>query len=61
MEQCKKCDLAIYCFSEPNTWIFRTKQEMEEKRKALLHCPVYQKNFKESSEASLEQLKTNAC
>jgi hypothetical protein len=39
MKECKDCELAIYCFSEPSTWIFRTKQEMDEKRSAMLNCP----------------------
>ncbi|HOI95069.1 hypothetical protein [Syntrophobacter fumaroxidans] len=40
MEQCKECDLAIYCYSDSSTWIFRTKQEMEEKKAAISECPV---------------------
>ena len=42
MEQCKECDLAIYCYSESSTWIFRTKQEMEEKKAAIMECPVHE-------------------
>ncbi len=40
MEQCKECLLAIYCFSDSSSWIFRTKQEMEEKKAAIDKCPV---------------------
>lgn len=40
MNECKECELAIYCFSDPNTWVFRTKQEMEEKQAAMGACPV---------------------
>jgi len=40
MEQCKECELAIYCYSESSSWIFRTKQEMEEKTAAMTNCPV---------------------
>lgn len=42
MRECKECDLAIYCFSESSAWIFRTKQEMEEKRAAMDNCPLHQ-------------------
>ncbi|MGV8072963.1 MAG: hypothetical protein AB2L11_00150 [Syntrophobacteraceae bacterium] len=41
MKECKECDLAIYCFSESGTWIFRTKQEMEEKKAAMANCPLH--------------------
>lgn len=40
MKECRECELAIYCFSDSSTWIFRTKQEMEEKRIAIDSCPV---------------------
>ncbi len=40
MEQCKECELAIYCYSDSSTWIFRTTQEMEEKKAAISECPV---------------------
>ena len=40
MEQCKECVLAIYCYSDSSSWIFRTKQEMEEKKAAIDTCPV---------------------
>ncbi len=42
MEQCKECELAIYCFSDTSSWIFRTKQEMEEKTAAILNCAVHE-------------------
>ena len=42
MEQCKECELAIYCYSDSSTWVFRTKQEMEEKKAAILECPVHE-------------------
>ena len=40
MKECKECELAIYCFTESSTWIFRTKQEMEEKRAVIEDCPL---------------------
>ncbi|MCU0575099.1 MAG: hypothetical protein MUC41_19245 [Syntrophobacteraceae bacterium] len=43
MEECKTCELAIYCYSESGTWVFRTKQEMEEKREAMHKCPHHEK------------------
>jgi hypothetical protein len=42
MDECKVCELAIYCYSDSNTWIFRTKQEMDEKRAAMSDCPIHQ-------------------
>lgn len=42
MEQCKECELAVYCYSEPNSWVFRTKQEMVEKQAAIRQCPYYE-------------------
>jgi hypothetical protein len=41
MEQCKECELAIYCFSDSSSWVFRTKQEMEEKKDVIANCPVH--------------------
>jgi hypothetical protein len=41
MERCKECELAIYCFSDSSSWIFRTTQEMEEKKDAICNCPVH--------------------
>lgn len=43
MEACKDCELAIYCYSESSTWIFRTKQEMEEKKNVICNCPNYER------------------
>ncbi len=43
MEACKDCELAIYCYSESSTWIFRTKQEMEEKKTVICNCPNYER------------------
>lgn len=40
MERCRECELAIYCFSDSSSWIFRTKQEMEEKTTAVANCPI---------------------
>ncbi|MHC1730272.1 MAG: hypothetical protein AB9866_30445 [Syntrophobacteraceae bacterium] len=42
MEQCKQCELAIYCYSDSSSWVFRTKQEMEEKTAAMAVCPVHE-------------------
>jgi hypothetical protein len=41
MEQCKECDLAVYCFSDSTSWVFRTMQEMGEKKDAIANCPVH--------------------
>lgn len=42
MEQCKDCELALYCYSDSSSWIFRTKREMEEKQEAIQNCPVHE-------------------
>lgn len=41
MEECKRCKLAIYCYSDSSTWIFRTKQEMDEKLAEIEACPLH--------------------
>ncbi len=41
MERCKECELAVYCFSDSSSWIFRTKREMEEKKDAIANCPAH--------------------
>lgn len=43
MEECRACELAVYCYSDSNTWTFRTKQEMEEKQAAMAKCPTHEK------------------
>ena len=52
MEKCKECELAIYCYSESSTWIFRTKEEMEEKRAAIDNCPCHQEIQQSQSQTS---------
>ncbi|MDR3567172.1 MAG: hypothetical protein P4L43_04015 [Syntrophobacteraceae bacterium] len=42
MERCRECELAVYCFSDSSSWIFRTKQEMGEKKEAIANCPVHE-------------------
>ncbi|QCQ21090.1 hypothetical protein [Desulfoglaeba alkanexedens] len=46
-KECKDCELAVYCYSEPSTWVFRTKQEMVEKCAQIARCPVYRKLIQE--------------
>jgi len=41
MEPCKECELAIYCFSDCSSWVFRTKQEMEEKKDVIANCAFH--------------------
>jgi len=36
---CAECDVAVYCFSDPSTWVFRTTAELEEKTRQILQCP----------------------
>ncbi len=42
MEECKQCKLALYCYSESSTWVFRTKQEMDEKLAEMEECPLHE-------------------
>lgn len=42
MKDCKECQWAIYCYSEPSSWIFRTKEQMEETKTIISACPTYQ-------------------
>jgi hypothetical protein len=51
MKDCKECELAIYCYSDSSTWIFRTKQEMSERQAAIEECPHY----KDAPQASFQK------
>jgi hypothetical protein len=42
MKECRVCELAIYCYSDSGTWVFRTKQEMEEKQAEMLACTLHE-------------------
>ncbi len=37
---CADCDLAVYCFCDPSTWVFRTTAELEEKLRRIQECPT---------------------
>ncbi len=50
MEECKNCELAVYCFSEPGTWVFRTKEEMEQKQAAISCCSIYRRMQEEEND-----------
>ena len=50
---CETCELAVYCFSDESTWVFRTKEEMREKLKRIAACPVRQANLAAQSETPL--------
>jgi|GEM_PF-750921 hypothetical protein len=41
MNNCKECELAVYCYSEPSSWMFRTMEEMREKQQKMAACPLY--------------------
>lgn len=45
-EDCSMCPLAVYCFSDPSTWVFRTMTELEEKMKQMEECSVRKTNLK---------------
>jgi hypothetical protein len=52
MKECRECELAIYCYSDSSTWIFRTKLEMEEKTDMIAKCSIYQKLQLQKADAS---------
>lgn len=56
MEQCKSCELAVYCYSDSSNWVFRTKDEMLTKRTAMEECPERAK-IGARTEASAETAK----
>ena len=60
MEQCKECDLAIYCYSDSSNWVFRTKQELEEKTAAIAACPLHERVQEARSAAARESENTAA-
>ncbi len=49
MKECRECELATYCYSESNTWVFRTTEEMQEKLVAMNACPLREKAQHEES------------
>jgi len=55
MKNCSECELATYCYSEANTWVFRTKQEMQEKQAEIRACPHYEKTRQGKSSQSPQQ------
>lgn len=42
---CMECDLAVYCFTDPSTWVFRTMAELEEKARHMEECPIRKTGF----------------
>lgn len=42
MNECRSCDLAVYCYSEPCSWVFRTMEEMCRKQERIVSCPIRQ-------------------
>jgi hypothetical protein len=41
MNDCRSCDLAVYCYSEPGTWTFRTMEELRQKQERMALCPIH--------------------
>lgn len=46
--KCRECPLAVYCFSDPSTWVFRTMAEIKEKTRQIEECAVRQAELKAS-------------
>jgi hypothetical protein len=55
VEQCKECELAVYCYSDSSSWIFRTMQEMGEKKDAIANCPLRQSTSSTMSTSSTKK------
>lgn len=47
-KECKDCELAVFCYAEPASWIFRTKQEMREIEQQIAACVRHQEASRES-------------
>jgi hypothetical protein len=39
-EKCRDCDYAVYCYTKPSLWVFRTQEEMERKIAYMKLCPI---------------------
>lgn len=39
-EKCKDCDYAVYCYTKPSLWVFRTQEEMEKKIAYIESCLI---------------------
>lgn len=39
-EKCRDCDYAVYCYTKPSLWVFRTQEEMEKKITYIESCPI---------------------
>jgi hypothetical protein len=44
--ECTECEMALYCYSEASTWIFRTTEEMAERLTAIDSCPYHSEILK---------------
>jgi hypothetical protein len=40
MNECRDCELVIYCYAEPGNWMFRTREEMTQTQARIASCPV---------------------
>jgi hypothetical protein len=51
MKECKDCELAVFCYSDPDSWMFRTKKEMREAAEKMAACEKY-RSLRHQAEAS---------
>ncbi len=40
---CKSCKFAIFCYTDPGEWIFRTREDIEKVLHDIEQCPTYKK------------------
>ena len=38
---CKSCKLAIFCYTDPGEWIFRTKEDVKKILSDIKACPIH--------------------
>ena len=50
---CKSCPLAIFCFTDPDEWVFRTKEDMRKVLHDIRKCPIYRELLTEKAVAPL--------
>jgi hypothetical protein len=41
MKDCRDCEFALYCYAEPDAWMFRTREEMIQTQATIQACPNY--------------------
>ncbi|HEC32416.1 MAG TPA: hypothetical protein ENI41_07990 [Deltaproteobacteria bacterium] len=56
--KCKSCELAIFCFTDPANWIFRTREDIKKILRDIQACPTYRELLLEKAIDPLPPLET---